>query len=348
VLIGVGVCVAALLVVWLMSRSGTASEAWWRDMRDDSPVRFTVYGGTVICCVPRGRVEAMRLDSGAPLWDTPFRGAMGFHEAPAVSQRRVIAVTDGGYIYALAWESGKFVWAVETGDAVRCPPLVDRGVVYVGSDEGHFRALELVDGRERWRYEAGAAVTSGSVLAGGTLVFGTADGRVLGLGAADGRLRWLETVGLPVCARPAVVGNRVVVGTDEGTLLALDPTTGLAVARARMPDGGLIRADLVADGGVVYAATTSGWIAAYDAQTLRRVWARQVGDEVSAGPILSGDELLCAAGRARVIALAKQDGRVRHRWKCPWTVRGCLASAKDMVLAGTYGGGLFAFHLPSR
>ena len=346
VLIAAGICGALLVVAVLCLRTGATAEVWHRDMEDECPPEFAIAGERVVCALSRGRVMALHLDNGDPAWQEPFEGSIGFHEAPVVANRAVIAAGDGGFVHALSLTTGRPLWKVETGDAMRCPPLVERGVVYVGTDGGRFLALEVADGRERWRHEIGAAISSGSVLVGKTVVLGTTDGRIVGLNVSDGTPRWLRTVSMPVVARPVGVGRRVLIGTDGGSLYSLDAATGLSTASARLPGGGLIRADLIADANLVFAATTCGWVAAYDARTLEQRWARKIGPELSAGPVSEGEHLLCAAGDDGILALDKSDGKVRRRFRCPGKVRGRIATGSGMIVAATDDAVLFALHTP--
>jgi outer membrane protein assembly factor BamB len=259
--------------------------------------------------------------------------------------RRVLCVNDDGTVQALARHSGEVLWAVGTGGAIRCRPLVADGVVYVGSTDGTLYALGLQDGTERWRFRAGAPVSGGCVLAQGTLVLGTAEGTLLGVEVQTGRARWTLPVGAPVCAPPAVMDDKVVVGTDGGRVLWVDPATGAVVGSVVVPGSGLVRAAPLFDAARVYLASSDGRLAAYDRKTLRLQWSSRIGRELSAGPIMDQDRLYCGNGGTRVLALTKSAGKVCRRWECGTRVQGSLAIVEGLLIASTAGGELVAFRV---
>ncbi len=351
-----GAVALAVVLSAAVSRCHRGEQAWQRDLRADSPVYFAATGGTLLCATPDGTAEALAVATGRRLWPETVHRPKGFGATPCVADSRILYVGDAGVICALARGSGERIWEVETGGPIRCPPLVEGDVAYVGSDDGNLYALGVADGIERWRYNAGAPVSSGCALAGNTLVFGTVEGKIVGLSKHTGRLApWRElSTGMPIHARPCLADGAVAVANDAGQVYLVDPATGATVARATVPCGGLVRAGLLADTDSLYVGTTDGWLVAYELRPRdrgRRLvsrWVRSVGRELSAGPVLDGSYVYCANGRGDITAITKTTGRSRYRWVCPGRPQGSLAVAQGLVITSTARGQVIAFRIPDR
>lgn len=344
-------CVLVVALALLVSRRDRGGEVWRADLGARGPVQFAAHEEALYCALAGGRADALRIADGERLWPAPIKRALAFGVPPAAAGERIVYVNDAGAVLCVARDTGQVIWEVETDAPTRCPPFIHGGLLYVGTDDGTILTLGLADGIERRRTRAPAAVNSGFAVVRGTLVFGTADGRALGVRAADGKpAPWrARTLYMPVFGTPVPVGSHAAIPTDGGRVLLLNPHTGAVEAWAELPGAGLVRAAPVADATALYAATTDGWLAAYDiagprlSGRLEPLWTRRVGMAVSAGPILHEGHIYCADGARSLLALAADSGKLRLRRRCPARPQGSLIVAEGLALVGTAEGQVVAF-----
>ncbi|MCE5216002.1 PQQ-like beta-propeller repeat protein [bacterium] len=340
---GAAILAVLVAVIGLVRMHRDGRPLWCSQFQQACPIYFTPSGNLLYCALPSGEAVALRLDNGRRAWKKVLLQPDSFGAPPAVSAPLVVLGDDGGRVTAYDAGSATPVWQFCAQGPVRSPLLISDGVVFFGSDGGQVHALELASGRELWRYEVGAPVNCGAVLCNGVLVVGAMDGSILGIDAGTGTRRWDFQVGASVMATPALISGQVIVGADNGTVYQLDPMTGRSVAKADVPESGLIRSAPVVDASRVYVATTDGWLMAMERTALGRVWSRKLGREISAGPAIDDTYLYCATGEAEVLAIDKKTGRIRKRWDCPARVEGSLVALQGMIVASTADGQLIAF-----
>ncbi len=78
-----------------------------------------------------------------------------FLSSPAVVDRTVYIGSGDHHVYALDAQSGKMLWAFETGNVVHASPAVSAGVVYVGSWDRNLYALDSATGKLIWKFQTG-------------------------------------------------------------------------------------------------------------------------------------------------------------------------------------------------
>ena len=115
-----------------------------------------------------------------------------------------------GIVRALDSETGNMIWKAYTGGAVRLPPTVWKGRLFVGSGDGWVYAFEALTGRLLWRFKAAPVdrkipvygslmstwpVASGVIIEDGVAYFAAGivnyDGtHVYALDAITGKIKW--------------------------------------------------------------------------------------------------------------------------------------------------------------
>lgn len=173
-----------------------------------------------------GRVVALALESGEPLWETKLPGILS---PPAVGEDRVFIGSTDNFFYALDAESGREVWKWRNGGDV-IGAAVDADIVYFASLDNMVRAVNRGNGNQRWRKPTGTRPVlpprafRGIVVMPGLMpaitVFVGETGAVMGTHAAKGDLAG------PPLVDPAPKPFQVafVTITREGVVEAFRPT----------------------------------------------------------------------------------------------------------------------------
>lgn len=191
----------------------------------------TYASGTVVCGGSDGKVYALGLGDGQPVWSKSVGGG-GL--SPAVAGGRVFVGTDAtdrpdvDGLRALSLSNGSDLWSFGPDqNFANNPPAVSGGRVYVASRSGTLFALDAADGTELWSHEldggvhhAAPAVHEGSVYVGDT------GGNLTSLNANDGSLGWSRWA-FPECqAAPVATANGVYLSSLAGRVVLVDPADG--------------------------------------------------------------------------------------------------------------------------
>lgn len=168
-----------------------------------------VEGNFAIIGFPGGKLMALNLDSGAPLWDLTVATPRGVTELERVTDISGTAVLSRSEACAVAFQG-----------RVSCFDLASRSVI--------------------WTREFSSSV--GLDRDEGMVFVTAADDSVHALDARSGVSQWKQgPMFMRRLSRPLVVGDAVVFGDFEGYVHVLDRTQGGFIARTRA-DGGAIEA----------------------------------------------------------------------------------------------------------
>lgn len=176
-----------------------------------------------------GRLVALALHNGKPLWETPVTVPRGRSElermvdmdsAPVVVDEAVYVASYQGRVAAIDLFSGRMLWQRDMSSHAGL--AVDTQNVYVTDEQDHVWALDRYTSASLWRQTK------------------------------------LQARGVTA---PAVIGDYLVVGDREGYLHWLDREDGQFVARTRVDSAG-ISAVPVAAGDTVYVYGNGGTLAA--------------------------------------------------------------------------------------
>lgn len=146
-------------------------------------------------------------------------------------------------------------------------------------------------GNVAWRVSLEASASTPVVASEHALFVGLTNGTLAALDSASGNVLWTAAVPGQLDAAPAIAGNEVYAAYRDGRVVALDAGTGREIWTASA--GSSTLAPLIADG-VVYAASQRA-IHAFDAETGRRLWMRDLeGGWSPASPVAAGPQLVVA------------------------------------------------------
>lgn len=187
--------------------------------------------GGVVVGFDNGRVAALRLSDGMPVWEQSIAIPQGRTELermvdvdadPVVADGVVFAAAYQGRIAALSLRNGRIIWAREL--SVYSGIAVDEDNVYVSDAKGRIWAFDRLNGASVWRQDifqgqrlSAPATYSGYVVVGGS------DGYVNWLATEDGRLVARQKVDdTRISVAPVIAGDRVYVQSMGGRLVAYE------------------------------------------------------------------------------------------------------------------------------
>jgi len=208
---------------WLYSRSVPALS-----LRGHSaPV---LVPGGVVAGFDNGRVSALNLESGEPVWEatiavpqgrTDLERMVDLDADPVVDRGDLFAGTYQGRLTGLSLGNGQIAWARDI--SVIGGIAVDASKVYATDAQGQLWAVDRSNGASVWRLDALAGVAlSAPVRSDHYVIVAGDDGHVYWVDPADGQLQAQYKVSnAQITAAPLVIGDRVYVLDLRGRLKAL-------------------------------------------------------------------------------------------------------------------------------
>lgn len=265
--------------------------------------------------------------------------------APAVAGGRVYVVDTEAQLHAFDAQTGRTVWSVPVGDAAdddrargakRNSSALFGGGVSIEGDRlfatnglGDVAAFNAADGAMIWRKRPGGPLRGAPTLSNGNVYVMSQDNQLLALRQSDGNVEWteagtLEVSGVFGVAAPAAAQGTVVAGFSSGELNAYRYENGRPVWQDALSRTSIstsvgtisdIDAEPVIDQGRVFAIGSGGRMVALELVTGQRVW------EINAGgistPWIAGEWLFVVTDDARLLAVARSNGRVRWATQLP-------------------------------
>jgi outer membrane protein assembly factor BamB len=286
--------------------------------------------------------------------------------APVVAGGRVYVVDTEARLHAFDAQTGREIYSVFIGDAAdddrakgakRNSAALFGGGVSVEGDKlfatngiGDVVAFNAADGSQIWRKRPGGPLRGAPALSNGNLYVVSQDNQVFALRQSDGNVEWtggatLEVSGVFGVAAPAAAQGTVVAGFSSGELNAYRYENGRIVWQDALSRTSIstsvgtisdIDAEPVIDQGRVFAIGSGGRMVALELVTGQRVW------EINAGgistPWVAGEWVFVVTDDARMLAVARSNGRVRWatqlpRWRNEKSKKGPI-SWVGPVLAG--------------
>jgi outer membrane protein assembly factor BamB len=230
-----------------------------------------VEGKTVFVGNDDGRVYAIELVSGDPLW-TVETGAPIWSK-PLIAPGLVVFGTLGGHLFAVRRTDGAVLWRTVAGKSVYLSdPSRWRDQVVVGTTDGAVSGFDLESGRRAWSFRTRGAVAGGPAIEGDLAWFGTRGGLCAAMDLRKRRPVWARKLRGGTIYAPALLPSSLLVGTGAGMFYALDKASGEVLwtlhigKRAGCPatDGrraflpgwdGVLRAVSAAEGKVLWTLT---------------------------------------------------------------------------------------------
>jgi len=250
--------------------------------------------------------------------------------SPVVSNGRVYTIDTEATVRAFDAQTGGEVWSTRFGTEIDGESALFGGGVSVSGDRlyvtngvGYAGALNIADGSQVWKVRPGGPLRGGPTIANNNAYVLSQDNQIFALDLANGETRWsvsgtLEVSGVFGVAAPAFAQVTLVAGFSSGELIAYRYENGQIVWQDRLNRTSIstsvstlsdIDASPVIDSGFVYAVGQGGRMVALRLITGERLW------EVNAGglstPWIAGDWMFAVTDDARVVAIARANGRIR-------------------------------------
>ena len=243
-------------------------------------------------------------------------------------------------------------WKTRLGKSLLSPPIVDEGLVIIGG-EGFVCALGVADGTHRWLFDPHAAVQGAVAVTAEAIFVGNADGTLcaidkrgtkklwrceMGQGediysspcvvddivyfasrtwlcavnAADGKIRWRLKIGNG-CS-PAVGNDKICLFESPQRLNIVDARKGTLDWSVQNPLFPCVQDFVPAvDQGHVFAQHMSG-LRVFDLATKAVVWSYEQDSFGFCAPAVSGKHILLSQGKGGLVALERNNGRIRWQW----------------------------------
>lgn len=243
-----------------------------------------------------GRLYALRLTDGRPLWTRPS----GDVAAPLTIAGGVVysGALDGSVVAHVAGE-GERRWRVRVNGSVRAAPIMTPAGLVVATTTDSLFLLDHADGRVLARRGTRGTILAAPALAESLLLVGTTTGRLEGLDAATLAPRWTRDLDGAVLGHVAVRDGRAYVLTAGGTLWIV-PLGAPASAR-RLATNLVARAGPAPVEGGVLLAGVGGELTLVDEEGHRR-WTTRLGAAVAEPPLVADRTLFVVSRRGEVIA----------------------------------------------
>ena len=322
---------------------GSVDVLWESEIGGGLESGSVVADGTVYAGTTDGLLFALDARTGAQRWHVETYNAVG--ATPVVAGETLYAVSKDAHVYAIDRDDGSERWAYDTGSGIYAPPVVTNDRVVVTSRSGVVAAIHTETGNEVWRFETTPGIRVPATQFGRRLLVGDDNGMIHVLTKSGDERATIDVNGYGRIRTPIVApadANTVVVGgtlvdiqretvvatfdrgvrstpaVAEGTVYYVtgDEVRGIETYSGEQTvsygfDGGTGRlgtetTPTVADG-TVYTGLGDGTIVAFDAETGRERWRREVGSTVAGSPAVLDGHLFAATSDGTLYALAGQS-----------------------------------------
>ena len=210
----------------IMFRAATGEVLWKQALGSPLRERPALSADHIYLLLEDRRVVALKLESGAQIWERRLRGR---GTSLLALDDRVFVGADDRFFYCLASKDGKVKWRWRTGAPIVGTAVVDEHNVYFVSLDNVLRALHWGDGEQQWKASLPLRPSCGPFLTGRVLLvpgqaaevpaFQWVDGSTAGSAKLPGEPKWPPVL----LAAPDPDLGRLLAATGEGQLVLLVP-----------------------------------------------------------------------------------------------------------------------------
>lgn len=188
--------------------------------------------------------------------------------------------TENGEVFALDVKTGEVKWQTTVKGEVIAKPALDEGVVLLNTGSGTLFALDASTGEQKWTYDSDVPALSlrgisAPVASNGGAIVGTAAGKLVVNLLNTGQTAWEQTIAAPSGA------------TELDRIVDID-------------------AKPLVIGGVIYAISYDGTLAAVELRSGRVIWKREYKSYRSLSS--SGNKLFVVDTNSNIYSLDTRNG----------------------------------------
>ncbi|WP_235898552.1 outer membrane protein assembly factor BamB [Parahaliea maris] len=233
-------------------------------------------GRHVVAQTYDGKLFGLDYASGEKKWtydsNVPVLTLRGT-STPILRDGRVYAAFANGRVMALEADSGDIAWEVRVAISQgrsEIERIVDidgsmalaGNELYAASYQGRIAAIEVTSGRKLWQQNVSSF--SGVSTGFGNVYVADADGTLTAYLRGGQGVRWTQSdLGYRELSRPTPVNSYVAVADFEGVVHLISQVDGSFAGRVEVDSDGA-RADMVADGNILYVYDNGGTLSAFE------------------------------------------------------------------------------------
>lgn len=237
-------------------------------------------GRHVVAQTYDGKLFGLDYASGEKKWtydsNVPVLTLRGT-STPILRDGRVYAAFANGRVLALEADSGDIAWEVRVAISQgrsEIERIVDidgsmalaGNELYAASYQGRIAAIEVTSGRKLWQQNVSSF--SGVSTGFGNVYVADADGTLTAYLRGGQGVRWTQgDLGYRELSRPTPVNSYVAVADFEGVVHLISQVDGSFAGRVEVDSDGA-RADMVADGNILYVYDNGGTLSAFEISPL--------------------------------------------------------------------------------
>lgn len=242
---------------------------------------------TIFVIDAKQTVRAFDVNTGRRVWERELksgnrRDKVGIGSGLALDGDKLIVSSGYGFVVALDVSNGAEIWRRDMEAPMTGSPTIKDGRAFVSSNNNEVFALDVNDGQILWTDQAIAESarilgSPSSAAVEDIVITPYSSGEIIAYLAANGRRLWTEALARPGRFTPISSINDI----------ASYPVIG---------------------GGLVFAASQSGVLAAIDGRSGTRVWVQPVGS--TSAPALAGQYLFISDTNGQIVCISAGTGQI--------------------------------------
>lgn len=307
------------------------------------------------------RIYAVDAETGKWKWTYPSDQGLGgsVKGTPILSGGKLYVGAGDNNLYCLNAETGAYEWHYQTRGPIRCPLVIQDGIIIFGDDDNCLYAVRADNGDAAWSkpLQVKDDIAAGVAVGNGMAVAACMDACVYGVSLSTGKLRWIYRLGqAPTTTSPVMAENVVIMAIGNAMY-------GLSTRSGQLRWAVTLEAEAAAtpavDGTDIYVPCKNKKIYAYTA-TGRQValkWAspadlnylsgdtnnkkpKDVGGMPLSSPVVADKILYITGSRGVVAAYSTVDGSLKWRYAIlPSSVTMPGSSSVDIACSPTVANG---------
>lgn len=201
--------------------------AWQFNAHSSIVTAPTINGQVCYIGSTDGRVHALDVNTGNPVWQEPFDARMSLNGPVVYTGSFVLVMTEDGTLYGLTPATGKARFSSKL-PGVRPDSYMAyaNDQVYINIDSG-LVAINPSNGRARWSKNLPEPTLLSPCTDGVNVFTVTQSGKVFGF-ESNGKMLWKDPIVLPAALQtsPVLSGGNLLVSTRRGAVMLIDTLTG--------------------------------------------------------------------------------------------------------------------------